>query len=228
MKLYPTRPPTAGVRIRIGVADDHRVICDALGCLLENEPDFSIVGRARDGIEALELATEQNPDILILDLTMPRLNGIAATSRLRRSHPDLAVIILSRHSEEGYVRQALTAGARGYVLKESAASELVTAIRTVMGGGVHLSGPILGMVVDGYIAGVCRTKNPLDALSKRETEVLRHHAQGMNTREISELLHLSVKTVETYRYRIKEKLDLRGNTEMIKFAIRNGLADPES
>lgn len=212
-------------RLSVFIADDHRVLCDGLVSLLEREQDIQVAGQAGDGPEALRRIEELNPQVAILDVSMPKMSGIEVASHLRKSKSQTHVIMLSMHGDLDKVSRALQAGARGYVLKECAGRDLVAAIRVVTAGHIYLAPPITDSLVTDYLnlrQGVT-TSLPLDNLSSRELEVLKLHAQGRSTVEIAESLHLSRKTVETYRSRIKDKLDIRGTAGLVKFAIRNGL-----
>jgi DNA-binding NarL/FixJ family response regulator len=211
--------------IRLLLADDHAVLRAGLRFLLDAQPDFRVVGEASDGREALALAASLNPDLILLDLTMPGLGGLDALPILRKTVPSARVLILTMHDDEGYLRQALRNGASGYVLKKAADAELISAVRAVMRGEVYvqpsmtksLLGDLLPLEPDES------PNDPWDALSEREQEVLRLVALGHTSAEIAERLSLSVKTVETYRARGMEKLGLRSRAALVQFVIARGL-----
>lgn len=211
--------------VRICLADDHQVVSDAITCLLENQEDFCVVGQANNGVELLEKLNEWSPDIVILDVAMPRMNGIEVARVIEESHPGVRSIILSMHADQENIYQALNAGSLGYVLKESAGSHLVKAIRSVKDGHIYLCQTVTAKIVASFLE--LKKENlavdPLANLSERECEVLRLHSNGHSTSEIAERLHISGKTVETYRYRLKEKLGIRETAGLVKFAIRHGL-----
>ena len=209
-------------RIRILLADDHAVVRQGFKMLLGAQPDMEIVGEASNGREAAEKAEESRPDVVVMDVAMPELNGIEATRRLTASVPHTRVIALSMHKDWVYVREILRAGARGYLLKDSGAEDLVSAIRAVARGESYLSPAVSNAVLDDYRRHVT---NPIDLLSSREREVLQMLAEGKTNKEIAAVLNLSVYTVDAHRGRIMEKLNLHSINELVRFAVRNGLID---
>jgi DNA-binding NarL/FixJ family response regulator len=211
--------------IEVFLADDHAVIRDGLRYLLEAQPDIKVVGDAANGRQTLQLVGSLCPDVAILDIAMPEMNGIEATRRIRTDCPSTQVIILSIYSTEEHVSRALQAGARGYVLKESAGIEVVNAIRAVHSGHHYLSQKLSDQLIDDYMHQVKTSgeKGPLDRLSPREKEVLQLVVEGRSSAEIAADLSLSVKTVETYRSRIFQKLDIDDLPGLVKFAIQHGL-----
>ena len=220
-------------RIRVLVADDHGVLRAGLRALLNSQPDMEVCGEAADGHEAIECAMKVAPDVVLLDLKMPRLGGTEAIGRIRAACPGTKVLVLTMHDDQEYLRRALESGIAGYVLKRAADMELLSAIRAVHKGGTYLD-PALGRtVVDGFLAadapgGRGHTgSGDLGSLSDREREVLRLLAQGYTNREIGERLFLSVKTVEGYRARILGKLGLRGRAELTRYALQRGLLSDE-
>jgi len=190
--------------------------------ILSEQPDMEIVGEAGNGREAVELAEKLKPDVVVMDVTMPELNGIEATRRLVESLPHCRVVALSMHKDSVYVREILRAGARGYLLKDSVAGDLVSAVRMVAAGEGYLSPAVSNAVLDDYRRHVT---NPVDLLTSREREVLQMLAEGKTNKEIATVLNLSVYTVDAHRGRIMEKLNLHSINELVRFAVRNGLID---
>lgn len=212
--------------VRIVIADDHRIVREGLRHLLEKRTDFKVVGEAPDGESAVRLARELSPDIVIVDISMPGLNGIEATRRILAERPEIRVLALSMHSDRRFVIETLKAGASGYILKDSAFDELARAIEVVMARGAFLSPAITEMVVRDYVAQSGRDDDAaFSVLTPREREVLQLMAEGEPTRAIAVHLAVSVKTVETYRQQIMEKLDLHSVAELTKYAVREGLTE---
>ena len=206
--------------IRILIADDHGVVAEGLKSLVEAQTDMEVVGLVADGREAVRLAREAQPDVIVMDLSMPELNGADATRAILQRDPRCRVIVLSMYAEREYVRRALKAGAAGYVVKRSAAKELVEAIRAVHAGQRYLSPRVADVVIDDYAE---ERDDPLSRLSAREREVLQLLAEGRTGAEIAQRLSLSQKTVETYRARLVEKLGIRDVAGLVRFAIQRGL-----
>jgi len=214
--------------IRILLADDHGIIRQGLRSLLEKQPDVEVVGEADDGYIALELVRQLQPDIAIMDITMPNLNGVDATRRIVDEFPKVRVIALSIHSNRRFVSDMLRAGASGYILKECLFDELVQAIRAVAAGSIYLSPRITGVVVDDYVERLSVTsESELTGLTDREREVLQLLAEGNSTKAIALKLHVSYKTIESNRRRIMGKLDIHSIAELTKYAIREGLTSLE-
>ena len=209
-------------RIRILLADDHAVVRQGFKMILGSQPDMEIVGEAGNGREAVTLAEQFKPDVVVMDVAMPELNGIEATRRLALSAPHTRVVALSMHKDSVYVREILRAGARGYLLKDSVAADLVHAVRAVASGEGYLSPAVSNAVLDDYRRHVT---NPIDLLTSREREVLQMLAEGKTNKEIAGVLNLSVYTVDAHRGRIMEKLNLHSINELVRFAVRNGLID---
>ena len=190
--------------------------------ILAEQSDMEIVGEAGNGREALELAAKLKPDVVVMDVAMPELNGIEATRRMAESAPHARVLALSMHKDSVYVRETLRAGARGYLLKDSVAADLVNAVRAVAAGEGYLSPAVSDAVLDDYRRHVT---NPIDLLTSREREVLQMLAEGKTNKEIAAVLNLSVYTVDAHRGRIMEKLNVHSINELVRFAVRNGLID---
>jgi two-component system, NarL family, response regulator NreC len=209
-------------RIRILLADDHAVVRQGFKMILDAQPDMEIVGEAGNGREAVELIEKLKPDVVVMDVAMPELNGIEATRRVAGSVPHARVVALSMHKDSVYVREVLRAGARGYLLKDSGAGDLVSAVRAVARGEGYLSPAVSNAVLDDYRRHVT---NPIDLLTSREREVLQMLAEGRTNKEIATILNLSVYTVDAHRGRIMEKLNLHSINELVRFAVRNGLID---
>jgi len=216
------------VSIRVVLADDHRIMREGLRALLEKELDMEVVGAADTGRSAVELAGTLQPDVVVMDMTMPDLNGIEATRQVVAVNPAIKVLALSMHSDKRFVAGALGAGASGYLLKDCALAELVRAIRIVVGGQTYLSPSIASMVVQSYTRRLQDTDSSLlSTLTPREREVLQLIAEGRSVKEIAHTLHLSVKTVETHRQQTMNKLGIRTVAELTKFAVREGLTSLE-
>jgi two-component system response regulator NreC len=211
--------------IRIVLADDHHVLRAGLKSLLERQRDFTVVGEASDGRELLRLVEELTPDVVITDISMPRLNGTEATSQIAAKYPATRVIVLSMHSDEAYVLRALKAGARGYLVKESAEADLMTAVRTVHAGKAFFSPSVSALLVEDYVRQMRDrgVEDSYELLSPREREVLQLIAEGQSNKDIAQALGLSVYTVETHRGNILQKLNLHSVPELILYAVRKGV-----
>jgi two-component system response regulator NreC len=211
--------------IRVLLADDHRMMREGIRALLERQPGIRVIGEASDGREAVRLAMQLRPDVVVMDVSMPMLNGFEATRQIRRDCPDTRVLVLTVHESEEYVARLLAAGASGYIVKKAAVDDLSNAIRTVHSGEVFLYPSIAKVVIEDYVRRLRegRSVNSREVLSDREREVLQLIAEGYTSREIAEMLHLSVKTVQNHRSKIMRKLDLHDRGELIKYAIRQGI-----
>jgi two-component system response regulator NreC len=211
--------------IRILLADDHPVVRDGLRALLGREPDMAIVGEAADGRETVRLAEEQSPDVVVMDLAMPIMNGIEATRRIVATNPRTAVVILSMHQDESYVLGSLNAGAKGYLLKDSMRKEVIEAIRAVSGGRSFLTRKVSRILQEDYIGRLQQRglEDRYELLSDREREVLQIIAEGRSNKEVANLLNISLTTVETHRAHILQKLDIHGIPELILYAVRKGI-----
>ena len=212
---------------RILLADDHKILRQGLRTLLEQEKDIHVVGEADNGRTSVKLAGELAPDVVIMDVAMPDLNGIDATRRITESEPRTRVLALSMHSDGRYVKGMLQAGARGYILKDCAAEELTRAIRAVMADQVYVSPGVTGTIVNDYVRQLSTETDEPATLTPREREVLQLLAEGGSTANIAAELHLSVKTIETHRKRIMDKLSLRSIAQLTKYAIREGITTLE-
>ncbi len=211
--------------IRILLADDHPVVRDGLRALLEREPDMTVVAEAADGVEAVRLAGDLSPDVVVMDLGMPGMNGIEATRRIAARNPHPAVVILSMHQDESYVLGALNAGAKGYLLKDSMRKEVIEAIRAAAQGRSFLTCKIGAILQEDYVEELRRRglEDSYALLTDREREVLQLIAEGRANKEIANRLHISVTTVETHRGHILRKLDLHSVPELILYAVRKGV-----
>jgi len=209
--------------LRIFLADDHVVLREGLRSLVNAQADMNVVGEAGNGRAALVKARELQPDVIIMDVSMPDLNGIQVTERLKRDCQKITVLVLTAHDDSGYLRQLLEVGASGYVLKKAAAEELIKAIRVVAAGGVYLDPALAGKVVGGYLGKRRFGGTPQgNQLSEREAEVLRLVAWGYTNKEVAGYLRISVKTVETHKANLMQKLDLKSRVEMVRYALRQG------
>lgn len=211
--------------IRILLADDHTVVRDGLRALLEKQPDMAVVGEAADGRDSIRLAEEQSPDVVIMDIGMPNLNGIEATRRILAANPRTAVLMLSMHQDESYVLRSLKAGARGYLLKDSLRSEVIDAVRAVFQGRSFLTRKVSRMLQEDYMQQL-ETRgldDRYDLLTDREREILQMVAEGKSNKEVAGLLNISQTTVETHRGHILQKLGLHSVPELILYAVRKGI-----
>jgi len=215
--------------ISVVLADDHAIVRDGLRMILEAQGDITVVGDAADGRQAVRLIQQLRPDMAVMDIAMPELNGIEATYEIRQTCPETQVVILSMHSTAEHVFRALQAGAQGYLLKESAGMEMVEAVRAVHAGRRYLSQRITETMIDDYLRQrqAAERKSPLERLTPREREVLQLVVEGKSSAEIGDILSLSPKTVETYRSRLMRKLGLRDLPSLVKFAIQHGITPLE-
>jgi two-component system response regulator NreC len=218
--LFAMSTPTPE-KLRILLVDDHAVVREGLRLLVDAQPDMEVVGEAEDGEMALEKTRELQPDIVVMDISMPHLNGVQATERLKIAHPKIKVVALSSYSDDAHVRQLLASGASSYVLKRTLSEELIRALRIVDSGGVYLDPAIAGLVADSYAEPAKESKDA-GHLTSREHEVLLDVAYGYTNKEISDRLHISVKTVEGHKARIREKLDLTTRAEIVRYALHRG------
>jgi DNA-binding NarL/FixJ family response regulator len=217
------------LKIRVLVADDHAIIREGLGVMLGNQPDMEVVGVAANGREAIRLVDEDEPDVAVIDISMPELNGIEAIQQLLPRHPHMKVIVLSIHATKPYVYRSLKAGAKGYLIKETAGLEVVKAVRAVVRGERYLSQRIADLLTDASFRNLepSMDTSPLEQLSPREREILQLVAEGKTSQEIAERLSISSKTVDTYRSRLMHKIGVEDMAGLIKFAIQHGVISLE-
>jgi two-component system response regulator NreC len=213
-------------RIRVLLVEDHTLVRKGIRSLLEAEADIEVAGEAENGHEALQKVQALNPQVVLMDITMPSLNGLEATRQIKKQYPHIHVLILTMHTDEEYIFQVLQAGASGYLIKQAELRELVSAIRTVHRGELVLSPSISKTVIENYarLAREADVRDSYDQLSDREREVLQLIAEGYGNREISEQLFVSVKTVEAHKSRIMSKLEINNMAQLVKYAIRKGLS----
>lgn len=212
-------------KLRILLADDHKLMRGGLRLLLEQQPSITVVGEADDGRQAVEKASSLKPDVVVLDIGMPNLNGIEACAQITQTLPTTSVVMLSMHSDEAYVLRALKAGARAYLLKDSAESDLVRAVQAVSDGKSYFSPAVSKVLLEDYVRKLQRSgvEDSFDLLTPREREILQLVAEGKSNKDVANLLNLSVYTVETHRANLMQKLNLRSVPELILYAVRKGI-----
>ncbi|MFP4159829.1 MAG: response regulator [Desulfobacterales bacterium] len=210
---------------KIVIVEDHQLFREGLKAMLDSRKDLEVAGEAEDGMEAIDLIRENPPDLLLLDLSMPRLGGISVINEVKRMHPEVAVLALTIHESDQYVLEAFNAGANGYCIKDASREELLVAINSVLKGRTYISPGIAENVMEGYIEGRKRmkTRSAWDSITQREREVLKMLGEGYMNKEIADMLHISVKTVEKHRANIMSKLDLHSAAALTSFAIEQGL-----
>jgi len=210
------------------IADDHPIVRHGVRALLEAEPDFQVIGEAQNGLQAAEMAMTLKPDVVVADLMMGDINGIELCHHVSRSTHSIKVIILSMYNNQGYVLQALRAGARGYVLKDSTAEELVRAVHQVVSGHLYLGSPLSEQAIEAYLQKANNSEvDPYETLTSREREVLQLVAKGHTNAEIAELLFISQRTVEVHRSNMMSKLNLRTQAQVLRYAIQKGILPPD-
>lgn len=214
-------------KIKLLVADDHKIFRQGIKKLLEEESDLQVVGEASDGRDAVKKATELKPDVILMDIAMANLNGLEATRQIKKQLPSAKVIMVTMHKNEEYVLQSFQAGASGFILKEGAVEELVSAIRSINSDKSFLSPSISKTLIDAYMRKMetGKTETPFDLLTDREREVLQLIAEGYTNREVAKSLFISVKTVEAHRAHIMQKLNIHDIAKLVKYAIQKGLVD---
>ena len=217
------------MNIRVLVADDHAIVREGLGIMLGNQPDMEVVGLATNGREAIRMVDQYQPDVAVMDISMPELNGIEAISQMLPRHPNIKVIVLSIHETKPYVYRALKAGAKGYLIKETAGLEVVDAVREVYRGERYLSQRIADLLTDISFRSLENSgeTSPLEQLSPREREILQLVAEGKTSQEIAQRLSISSKTVDTYRSRLMHKIGVEDVAGLVKFAIQHGVISLE-
>lgn len=215
-------------KIRVVIADDHAVVREGIKMILSREPDIEIVGEAANGREALDLVAKTRPHVVVMDISMPEMGGVEATRRVKEAYPKVNVLALTMHEDESYVFQLLKAGASGYVLKRGAAQDLVQAIRSAARGEAFLYPSVARSVLADYLKRVeaGEERHRFDGLTEREREILTLIAEGLSNQEIAQKLFISIKTVQTHRTHIMEKLDLHNRAQLVRYAIRKGLIEP--
>lgn len=213
--------------IRVLISDDHAILRSGLKMLLNAEPDIEVIGEATTGEEAVRLASELAPDLVLMDISMPALNGIEATAEIKKQSPSIKVLMLTMHENEAYLFRTIKAGGSGYVLKKAADTELITAIHQVMEGGAFLRPSVTKALVQDYLERVeaGEAGGSYESLTEREREILKRIAEGHTNPEIAKLLVISVRTVETHRAHIMEKLGIHQRSELVKYALRKGLLE---
>ncbi len=215
-------------KTKVLLADDHTIVREGIRALLDSREDIEVIGEAEDGKQAVERARQLVPDIVLIDITMPNLNGIEAARQIKKANPDIKLLFLTAHDNKEYVHQIFQAGASGYLLKDFAVSDLISAINAVKKGDIFLSPPISRVVVQDYIryaSSESEDFNSLNMLTGREREILQLVAEGNTNKEIARLLKLSTKTVEVHRFHVMEKLHIRDITGLVKYSIRTGLVE---
>ena len=211
--------------IKVLIADDHAIVRAGLRALIHSDPAMDLAGEATGGFEAIELVESIRPDVLVLDLSMPDLDGISVTRQIKPRFPDLRILILTIHEDEGLLRAALKAGAGGYILKHAAEAELISAINTLLGGGLYVDPAMLPKLFSDEPPSQPAPLRPVEELTPRETDVLRLIVQGYTNRQMGEKLHISFRTVETHRANLSDKLGLKSRVELVRYAREHGLIE---
>lgn len=211
--------------IKVLIADDHAIVRAGLRTLIHAEPTMELAGEAAGGYEAIDLIEKAQPDVLVLDLSMPDLDGIAVIKKIKPQFPELRILILTIHEDEGLLRAALKAGALGYILKGAAESELISAIRTILRGELYVDPSMVRKLLSDEVAQVVQPPQPIEALTPRETEVLKLIVQGYTNRQIGDELNISIRTAESHRSNLSDKLGLHNRVELVRFAREHGLIE---
>jgi two-component system, NarL family, response regulator NreC len=211
--------------IRVLIADDHAIVRAGLRTLIHSEPTMELVGEAAGGYEAIDLIEKAQPEVLVLDLSMPDLDGIAVIKKIKPQFPALRILILTIHEDEGLLRAALKAGASGYILKGAAESELISAVRTILRGELYVDPSMVRKLLSDEVAQVVQPPQPIEALTPRETEVLKLIVQGYTNRQIGDELNISIRTAASHRSNLSDKLGLHNRVELVRFAREHGLIE---
>jgi two-component system, NarL family, response regulator NreC len=211
--------------IRVLIADDHAIVRAGLRTLIHSEPTMELVGEAAGGYEAIDLIEKAQPDVLVLDLSMPDIDGIAVIKKIKPQFPELRILILTIHEDEALLRAALKAGASGYILKGAAESELISAVRTILRGELYVDPSMVRKLLSDEVAQVVQPPQPIEALTPRETEVLKLIVQGYTNRQIGDELNISIRTAESHRSNLSDKLGLHNRVELVRFAREHGLIE---
>jgi two-component system, NarL family, response regulator NreC len=211
--------------IKVLIADDHAIVRAGLRALIKSESTMELVGEADGGYETIDLVEKRQPDVLVLDLSMPDLDGIAVTKKIKSQFPDLYILILTVHEDEALLREALKAGAAGYILKHAAEAELISAIHIILRGDLYVDPSLVRMLLKDGVAPTVRMSKSAEALTPRETEVLKLIVQGYTNRQIGEELNISVRTAESHRANLSEKLGLHSRVELVRYAREHGLIE---
>ncbi len=213
----------------IVIAEDHRILREGLRSMLSSTNDFQIVGEADNGLEAIKCVDELKPDLLMIDLSMPKMNGLDAISEIKKRNPDTRVMVLTIHKEEEYIYESLKAGADGYLLKDATREELLLAVKIVLNGKTYISPEVSDKLVNGYLTGRKSTEveTSFERLTQREKQILKLIAEGNKNKKIGDYLYISVKTVEKHRANLMKKLDLHNASELTAFAIKKGMVTPQ-
>jgi DNA-binding NarL/FixJ family response regulator len=212
--------------IKVFLVDDHKILRESLIFLLQQESDIEVIGEAADGHGAIVEILRLKPDIAILDISLPQLNGLEVAARLKKEDPAIKIIILTMHKNEDFVARAYQLKVNGYVLKDNALEELLKSIRTVQAGGIYLSSDITSTVVAGFVANFSQKKGNVEHISSREREIIQLLSEGNSNKDIAQLLNLSLKTVETHRSNIMHKLSFKNITDLVLYAVRNHIIEP--
>lgn len=211
-------------KIQILLAEDHQTVREGIKMIINAEEDMIVIGEAGNGREIIRLAEKLSPDVILMDISMPELNGLVATAKLKRTQPEIKILTLTRHTDNAYLQELLQAGVNGYLLKQSASTELLRAIRAVSNGGSYLDPEITGKVLAGYAENKIKLRGEIrgEKLTERESEILRHIALGYSNREIAEKMDISIKTVEAHKANSLKKLDMTSRREIMSYAILQG------
>ena len=210
---------------RVVIADDHAIVRAGLRSLIHDDAGLDLIGEAAGGYEAIELVEKNRPDVLVLDISMPDLDGISVTRKLKQSHPDLRILILTLHDDQALIREAIKAGASGYILKRAAESELLSAIQVILRGDLYVDPSVLRSLLGEPTPSPSEPPTPIETLTRRETEILKLIVEGYTNRQVSEQLNISIRTVEGHRANISDKLGLHSRLELVRYARQHGIIE---